>query len=42
MVHVPFGMVALEETMSTRKVELFLEDVLKQAIENKEICFLKP
>ena len=35
MVHVPFGMVALEEgTMSTRKGRVvFLEDVLKQAIE---------
>ena len=34
MVHVPFGMVALEEgTMSTRKGRVvFLEDVLKQAI----------
>ena len=35
LVHVPFGMVALEEgTMSTRKGRVvFLEDVLKQAIE---------
>ena len=35
LIHVPFGMVALEEgTMSTRKGRVvFLEDVLKQAIE---------
>ena len=40
LVHVPFGMVALEEgTMSTRKGRVvFLEDVLKQAVEKtKEI-----
>ena len=35
LIHVPFGMVALEEgTMSTRKGRVvFLEDVLKQAVE---------
>ena len=40
LIHVPFGMVALEEgTMSTRKGRVvFLEDVLKQAVEKtKEI-----
>lgn len=44
LVHVPFGMVALEEgTMSTRKGRVvFLEDVLKQAIEKtKEIVLSK-
>ena len=44
MVHVPFGMVALEEgTMSTRKGRVvFLEDVLKQAVEKtKEIVLSK-
>ena len=44
MVHVPFGMVALEEgTMSTRKGRVvFLEDVLKQAIEKtKETMIAK-
>ncbi len=39
LIHVPFGMVALEEgTMSTRKGRVvFLEDVLKQAIEKLEL-----
>ena len=44
LVHVPFGMVALEEgTMSTRKGRVvFLEDVLKQAVEKtKEIVLAK-
>ncbi len=44
LIHVPFGMVALEEgTMSTRKGRVvFLEDVLKQAVENtKEIVLSK-
>ena len=44
LIHVPFGMVALEEgTMSTRKGRVvFLEDVLKQAIEKtKEIVLSK-
>lgn len=44
LVHVPFGMVALEEgTMSTRKGRVvFLEDVLKQAVEKtKEIVLSK-
>ncbi|MDY5437382.1 arginine--tRNA ligase, partial [Peptostreptococcus porci] len=44
MVHVPFGMVALEEgTMSTRKGRVvFLEDVLNQAIEKtREIIIEK-
>ena len=42
MVHVPFGMVALEEgTMSTRKGRVvFLEDVLKQAIEKTKETML--
>ena len=42
MVHVPFGMVALEEgTMSTRKGRVvFLEDVLKQAIERTKETML--
>ena len=42
MVHVPFGMVALEEgTMSTRKGRVvFLEDVLKQAIEKTKETIL--
>ncbi|MGL4911960.1 MAG: arginine--tRNA ligase [Romboutsia sp.] len=42
MVHVPFGMVALEEgTMSTRKGRvIFLEDVLKQAIEKTKETML--
>ena len=42
MVHVPFGMVALEEgTMSTRKGRVvFLEDVLKQAIEKPKEAML--
>ena len=42
MVHVPFGMVALEEgTMSTRKGGVvFLEDVLKQAIEKTKETML--
>ena len=42
MVHVPFGMVALEEgTMSTRKGSVvFLEDVLKQAIEKTKETML--
>ena len=42
LIHVPFGMVALEEgTMSTRKGRVvFLEDVLKQAVEKtKEIVY---
>lgn len=44
LIHVPFGMVALEEgTMSTRKGRVvFLEDVLNQAIEKtKEIIIEK-
>ena len=44
LIHVPFGMVALEEgTMSTRKGRVvFLEDVLKQAVEKtKEIVLCK-
>ena len=44
LIHVPFGMVALEEgTMSTRKGRVvFLEDVLKQAVEKtKEIVLSK-
>lgn len=44
LIHVPFGMVALEEgTMSTRKGRVvFLEDVLKQAVEKtKEIVISK-
>lgn len=44
LIHVPFGMVALEEgTMSTRKGRVvFLEDVLKQAVEKtKEIVLAK-
>ena len=44
LIHVPFGMVALEEgTMSTRKGRVvFLEDVLKQAAEKtKEIVLSK-
>lgn len=44
MIHVPFGMVSLEEgTMSTRKGRVvFLEDVLNQAIEKtKEIIIEK-
>ena len=44
LIHVPFGMVALEEgTMSTRKGRVvFLEDVLKQAIEKtKETVLAK-
>ncbi|MDB8793853.1 arginine--tRNA ligase [Romboutsia sp. 1001216sp1] len=42
MVHVPFGMVALENgTMSTRKGRVvFLEDVLKQAIEKTKETML--
>ena len=42
MVHVPFGMVALEDgTMSTRKGRVvFLEDVLKQAIEKTKETML--
>lgn len=42
MVHVPFGMVALEEgTMSTRKGRVvFLEDVLKQSIEKTKETML--
>lgn len=42
MVHVPFGMVALEEgTMSTRKGRVvFLEDVLRQAIEKTKETML--
>ena len=42
MIHVPFGMVALEEgTMSTRKGRVvFLEDVLKQAIEKTKETML--
>ena len=42
MVHVPFGMVALEEgTKSTRKGRVvFLEDVLKQAIEKTKETML--
>ena len=42
MVHVPFGMVALEEgTMCTRKGRVvFLEDVLKQAIEKTKETML--
>ncbi len=42
LVHVPFGMVALEEgTMSTRKGRVvFLEDVLKQAIEKTKETML--
>lgn len=42
MVHVPFGMVALEEgTISTRKGRVvFLEDVLKQAIEKTKETML--
>lgn len=42
MVHVPFGMVALEEgTMSTRKGRVvFLEDVLKQAIDKTKETML--
>lgn len=42
MIHVPFGMVALEEgTMSTRKGRVvFLEDVLKQAIEKTKETIL--
>ena len=42
MVHVPFGMVALEEgTMSTRKGRVvFLEDVLNQAIEKTKETML--
>ena len=42
MVHVPFGMVALEEgTMSTRKGRVvFLEDVLKQVIEKTKETML--
>ncbi len=42
MIHVPFGMVALEEgTMSTRKGRvIFLEDVLKQAIEKTKETML--
>ena len=42
MVHVPFGMVALEEgTMSTRKGRVvFLEDVLKQDIEKTKETML--
>ena len=44
LIHVPFGMVALEEgTMSTRKGRVvFLEDVFKQAVEKtKEIVLSK-
>ncbi|MEW9077329.1 arginine--tRNA ligase [Terrisporobacter glycolicus] len=44
LIHVPFGMVALEEgTMSTRKGRVvFLEDVLKQAVEKtKETVLAK-
>ena len=44
MIHVPFGMVALEEgTMSTRKGRVvFLEDVLNQAIDKtKEVILAK-
>ncbi len=43
MVHVPFGMVALEEgTMSTRKGRVvFLEDVLRQAIEKTKETMLE-
>ena len=44
LIHVPFGMVSLEEgTMSTRKGRVvFLEDVLKQAVEKtKEIVLSK-
>lgn len=44
LIHVPFGMVALEEgTMSTRKGRVvFLEDVLKQAVEKtKETVIAK-
>ena len=44
LIHVPFGMVALEEgTMSTRKGRVvFLEEVLKQAVEKtKEIVLSK-
>ena len=44
LIHIPFGMVALEEgTMSTRKGRVvFLEDVLKQAVEKtKEIVLSK-
>lgn len=43
LVHVPFGMVALEEgTMSTRKGRVvFLEDVLKQAIEKTRETMLE-
>ena len=42
MIHVPFGMVALEEgTMSTRKGRVvFLEDVLNQAIEKTKETML--
>lgn len=42
MIHVPFGMVALEEgTMSTRKGRVvFLEDVLKQAIDKTKETML--
>ncbi|MEF9991251.1 MAG: arginine--tRNA ligase [Peptostreptococcaceae bacterium] len=42
MVHVPFGMVALEEgTMSTRKGRVvFLEDVLRQAIDKTKETIL--
>ena len=42
LIHVPFGMVALEEgTMSTRKGRVvFLEDVLKQAIEKTKATVL--
>ena len=42
LIHVPFGMVALEEgTMSTRKGRVvFLEDVLKQAIEKTKETML--
>ncbi|WP_195940558.1 arginine--tRNA ligase [Romboutsia sp. 1001713B170131_170501_G6] len=42
MIHVPFGMVALENgTMSTRKGRVvFLEDVLKQAIEKTKETML--
>ena len=43
MIHVPFGMVALEEgTMSTRKGRVvFLEDVLRQAIEKTKETMLE-
>ena len=43
MIHVPFGMVAIEEgTMSTRKGRVvFLEDVLRQAIEKTKETMLE-